>query len=103
MKYAELKAEAFKILGNKCVKCSITNKRILQVDHIDGNGAAERKTLGRFATEKIYYRILNGYPGYQLLCANCNWDKRTEDAAKPKREYRAYVIRRALKRGAIPG
>uniref|UniRef100_A0A6M3IQ70 HNH endonuclease n=1 Tax=viral metagenome TaxID=1070528 RepID=A0A6M3IQ70_9ZZZZ len=70
-------------MGNKCGKCGIDDFRVLQVDHIDGNGYAERKQfkLSGNGTVKYYRHILevNG-EGYQLLCANCNWIKRYEQA-----------------------
>lgn len=62
-------------LGNKCVKCGITDWRILQVDHLKSNGREEFRHLG--GTRGIYKRVLSlsvdeMKSEYQLLCANCN-------------------------------
>ena len=73
----KLKAKAFKILGDKCVRCGFSDPRALQIDHIDGGGNREIKKIG---TYRIYYKILKGQTSeYQLLCANCNWIKRVEN------------------------
>jgi len=62
-------------LGGKCCKCGFDDARALQIDHINGGGTREQKRIGGRA---IYQRVLDGYEGYQVLCANCNWIKRTE-------------------------
>ena len=49
---------------------------MLQVDHVDGKGYEERKI---FTQQQIYRRVLAGEPGYQLLCANCNWKKKEQN------------------------
>ena len=65
--------------GNICVKCGFTDIRALQIDHINNNGAQERKALGgqNVSGWRFYeYLIKNGLPeGYQTLCANCNMIK----------------------------
>jgi hypothetical protein len=56
---------------------------MLQLDHIDANGADHRKLLkqegvGGYATGWFIYKWLidNGFPeGYQVLCASCNIGK----------------------------
>ena len=60
--------------GGKCVGCGFTDWRALQIDHLKGNGAEERRLHGPHYAQR---RILN-LPikeiedEYQLLCANCN-------------------------------
>jgi DNA-binding HxlR family transcriptional regulator len=66
--------EIFEFLGNKCALCGISDQRVLQIDHIKGGGACERKT---FRANHPYYshvieELKNGSEDYQLLCANCN-------------------------------
>jgi len=82
--YAKVRKEVMSFLGNKCVRCGIDDFRVLQIDHINGNGYQERKQFGRnggASTVRYYRHILdvNG-EGYQLLCANCNWIKRYEQS-----------------------
>jgi hypothetical protein len=73
------KALAYDILGNKCARCGFDDIRALQIDHINGNGKAERKLYKGGQT--VLYRMViesNG-ENYQLLCANCNWIKRVSE------------------------
>ncbi len=75
---AKKKQEILDILGNKCVECGYTGLA-LQIDHVHGNGCAERKKLGK-QTVRYYLYILKklkeGSKDYQCLCANCNFIKR---------------------------
>lgn len=68
------------LLGNKCMKCGITDFRVLQVDHINGNGNKERRIIASCHEYHLYIinKVLKGSKDYQLLCANCNWIKRYE-------------------------
>lgn len=75
-----LRAAALAILGNKCVHCGFDDPRALQIDHINGGGGKERKDTKNNQT--MYYRMIiasaeEDEGKYQLLCANCNWIKRT--------------------------
>lgn len=38
--------EVYTILGDSCVRCGFSDKRALQVDHINGGGLQERKDRG---------------------------------------------------------
>jgi hypothetical protein len=77
----KVRNKIFELLGKKCVKCGFSDIRILQIDHIKGNGKKQRKAL------KNYYRMLlkiledltAGSKDYQILCPNCNWIKRIEN------------------------
>lgn len=69
----------FDLLGNKCVKCGFLDKRALQIDHINGGGRAERIKYNTKDFHRIVLKSLKSKEKkYQLLCANCNWIKRTE-------------------------
>ena len=80
-KLREIRNAALEGLGGKCVKCGFSDKRALQVDHIDGNGCKERreKKFNGYAYKAILESFLRGENRYQLLCANCNWIKRVEN------------------------
>lgn len=57
----------------RCACCGEHIREFLTVDHINGDGAKERKELGYRSGE--LYRMLRrrGYPpGYGVLCWNCN-------------------------------
>lgn len=56
----------------KCAECGYSgDHRALQVDHVDGSGAEERKRMGK-SPFKIMERALAEPENFQLLCANCN-------------------------------
>lgn len=60
---------ALEALGGFCVRCGITDYRVLHIDHIHGGGRAEKRAIG---DQGIARRILAGAEGFQLLCANCH-------------------------------
>ena len=71
---------AIELLGKICVKCGITDIRVLQIDHINGGGTKElKKGSGATYLNKVIISVLNKENKYQLLCANCNWIKRHEN------------------------
>lgn len=72
----KLRSQAISYLGSVCSNCGFSDIRALQIDHIEGDGSERRKTID---TYRMYREILRGEPGYQLLCANCNWIKRVEN------------------------
>lgn len=73
-KYPELRDAVIEKLGGKCALCGYnTDRRALQIDHIDGKGRRERRTIGWY---RFYNNILRDTTNYQLLCANCNYIKR---------------------------
>ena len=70
------KAEVLAAYGNKCACCGESAPVFLTIDHINNEGAAERKATR--TTGSTFYAWLQrrGYPpGYQVLCWNCNWAK----------------------------
>jgi hypothetical protein len=72
--YEYERGRALDNLGGVCLGCGFTDRRALQIDHIDGGGAADRKS---FKSATDYYRyIADTKTGYQVLCANCNTIKR---------------------------
>lgn len=82
----KVRQAALAFLGNKCnsqdcrwinpdgsIGC--TDPDVLQIDHVNDDGAIERKQSG--GNDKIYRNVLADTEGrYQILCANCNWKKR---------------------------
>jgi hypothetical protein len=63
-------------LGGRCAKCGNNDLRVLQIDHVNGDGRQEYLTLG--GSYRIAGRVLEHPTDYQALCANCNWIKRWE-------------------------
>ena len=65
-----------RFLGGKCVKCSNSDWRVLQVDHLNGGGNRHRREAG---CRQVWKDAMENPQNYQLLCANCNWIKRYEE------------------------
>jgi len=65
----------------RCHRCDFSDLRALTIDHVEGHGAAHRRTLGRSAQTAFYTWLRSqGYPsGYQVLCMNCQFIKRVEN------------------------
>lgn len=74
-----LRISLLTLMGNKCIKCNFEDIRALQVDHINGGGCKEKKIMTRNYYKAVIESILKEEGKYQLLCANCNWIKRTEN------------------------
>ena len=68
------RALAFVALGSGCAHCTEADPVVLAIDHVNDDGAAERKGKNPCA---MYNRIIRGESlgRYQLLCFNCNWRK----------------------------
>jgi hypothetical protein len=79
VRWAKTRKDVITFLGGKCCRCGFDDFRALQIDHVNGHGCADRKKDNN-NYYAFYKRIIdtNG-EGYQLLCANCNWIKRTEN------------------------
>jgi len=85
---AKLKREMVDAYGGKCACCGETQIEFLTIDHVNGNGAEERKAAAAGSGTKSlrgwagspFYDWLRkqGWPqnGYQILCFNCNCAKR---------------------------
>lgn len=59
-----------------CAHCGETDLVVLCIDHINNDGAEQRRKMGwgRGAGNVLYYWLVaNKFPeGYQVLCYNCN-------------------------------
>lgn len=68
--------EILTLLGGKCKQCGFADSRALQIDHVNGGGTRELRTMSQTT---YYKKVFNDIAGkYQLLCANCNWIKKYE-------------------------
>lgn len=74
-----LRDAVLKKLGDECKHCGISDERVLQVDHVHGNGKADRALHCNGSAPSYLKKILLDKTGmYQLLCANCNLIKYRE-------------------------
>jgi hypothetical protein len=69
-------------LGDNCChtgECPIIDPRCLQLDHINSDGPADKLRLGSGSGLINYYfgHLEEAKSNLQILCANCNWVKRT--------------------------
>lgn len=78
----KLKIDALKAYSNNDIKCACCGEReidFLCLDHINDNGAKERKN-NKYGSAGIFKWLKkNNYPknvGLQVLCFNCNISKR---------------------------
>jgi hypothetical protein len=59
----------------KCAWCPVTDERVLQLDHVNGDGAEHRGRSGLPWGSRFYYWLRrNGWPNdppLRVLCANC--------------------------------
>ncbi len=67
------KNELFNILGHKCKRCGMTDKRILTFDHINNDGNKDRGSREN-STRFDYYiaHPIFAISRLQVLCYNCN-------------------------------
>lgn len=80
-----LRRQALQVLGNKCQRCGFSDYRALQIDHKNGGGVQELRSMAPTTYLKKVIRL--GAKKYQLLCANHNWIKRYQrNEATPKRK-----------------
>lgn len=77
--YTKLRAEVVAAYGGKCVCCGEDESIFLAIDHVNNDGALERRnnTGTRKCGPTFLYMIRReGFPArYQLLCHNCNYAK----------------------------
>jgi len=73
----ENRTKVLSVLGGKCVSCGLTDPRALNIDHVHGDGSADRKKAhGKKFHNQVIAAVAAGSDSYQLLCASCNWIKR---------------------------
>lgn len=73
--------------GHKCVRCGFSDIRALQLDHINGGGVRQQRTMNRAQQFEWFFANPDKW---QILCANCNWIKKTERNEQPPGPPRRY-------------
>jgi len=57
----------------ECLCCGENHKIMLSIDHINRDGAAHRRIIGRGSDRLYAWLKKNNYPpGFRVLCINCN-------------------------------
>lgn len=86
--YRRRKAEAIEALGGICVQCGNGDRRVLQIDHVAGDGHMDRCPGGKRYWYVALKEIAAGQLSrYQLLCANCHAIKTWSDAVSDSLPY----------------
>jgi hypothetical protein len=63
-----------------CPGCHVVHAELLTVDHVNGDGAEHRRSLGKSTRDMYWWIVKNGFPDdFQLLCGSCNMAKRDND------------------------
>ena len=71
----ELRKRAVLAIGGySCRCCGESHASMLDIDHIDGDGAAHRKSVGGMLS--VYHDVIAEPKRFQMLCCNCNQSKR---------------------------
>ena len=97
--YRKKRLYLINILGGKCMcngdncwhngVCLIADLRVLQLDHIKGDGADDRKQFGGSRWLTIYTKNIElARQHLQVLCANCNWAKRAKNHEYTQKYYK---------------
>lgn len=86
--------------GGACACCGERNPFFLTVDHINNNGAEERRQFGNNMYKFYRFLISKEFPkeNYQLLCYNCNCSKGSYGQCyhKMPKEYRDISVYYAM-------
>lgn len=69
-RYHIVRKTIFIMMGSKCNKCGNTDLRVLQINHINGDGRIELKNNANFYRD--IYTGKRKIDDLELLCANCN-------------------------------
>jgi hypothetical protein len=73
----EFRQKVLEHYGSACRRCGESNEEILQIDHVNDDGYAQRDTKHPRGGLQFYkWIIANQFPeDLQILCPNCNWAK----------------------------
>jgi hypothetical protein len=91
-----LRLQVFTHYGLRCAACGEDDFDVLEMDHINNDGAAHRLQIANMTKDghkrgpgghRLYYWLKqNGFPsGFQTLCANCNIAKQKNGGVIPAR------------------
>lgn len=59
--------------GNRCNCCNETQREFLAIDHVENNGAKQRREIGNASDALYRWAKKHGFPKVlQILCHNCN-------------------------------
>jgi hypothetical protein len=70
-RYNSMRDSVLRLYGGACACCGEAKREFLAIDHVRGNGRAERSVLD---AERMLSKLLAMpvHPDYRILCHNCN-------------------------------
>ncbi len=75
-RYLKRKIESIEAYGGMCAHCDQKDVKFLVIDHINDDGAEDRRVWKNKVADIHLWLKKNKYPiGYQVLCGNCNLKK----------------------------
>lgn len=80
--------------GVRCACCGEDELLLLTIDHMNNNGAEERRLAGNKGGKQFYQWLKNqGFPpGYQVLCFNCNAGRHLNNGICPHQTRLAVAV-----------
>ena len=87
-KRVELKRETFIHYGGAfCVCCGEDDLRFLSLDHINNDGAHQRRRLKTGINIYNWIKARGYPPQFQVLCMNCNFGKHINKGVCPHKDF----------------
>jgi hypothetical protein len=88
---AEVDAKLREIYGSVCACCGETEPAFLTIDHVNGDGAEDRKKHDGHRQLRFWLSQQPKLPGYRMLCWNCNCGRRLNNGVCPHEENKQVV------------
>jgi hypothetical protein len=81
----KLKLKVMDGYGNKCNCCGEAKIEFLTIDHVNNDGAKDKKNDRSYSTYRLCRRIIKeNFPNnYQILCFNCNCGRQVNGGICP--------------------
>lgn len=101
--YIRIKREVIDFYGAKCACCGETEYKFLTLDHVNNDGAADRRALAkpgspysRASNSRVYRDLVrSGFSDaarFQILCFNCNSGRQYNGGVCPHRDLPAETL-----------
>ena len=95
--YEQLRIEVLTLYGKgklACVRCGFSDIRALSIDHIIAQPFRLRGNICGHSSQSFYKWLKrNNYPkGYQTLCMNCQFIKRSENHELYRENKQGYLV-----------
>lgn len=89
-----VRLEVLSHYGGYCVCCGESHEKFLTLDHINQDGAAQRKATNTYGGCVFYYWVKrNGFPDdLRILCYNCNLATYRNGGICPHEETRLRLV-----------